>query len=280
MIKTIRRLNAEGNEMDIDGGVNMSGPVLAKAYDDLVHPVAEPVGEMLGYLPRTIRIGLSKWSQWIVNSEESLRRTGEALRDKASRIPEQRQCDPEPNVAVPAIMQVSYCYDSDELREMYANLLATAMDSLEKSHVHPGFVGIIQQLTPDEAKLLASLPHDQTSLSPVVDLRRTVQGKTGFITLFRNYSRLCEGICEYPQQGPTYLENLARLKLVEIPDDLHLTDDSPYEALINSEAVLEVQKSLPPNTHLDIHKKVVYLTNFGIEFIRCCIEDYSPEKYN
>lgn len=260
-------------------GVDIPDSVLAKAYDDLVHPTAEPVGEILGYLPRTIRIGLGKWRNWITNSEESLRRTGEALRDKAERIPEGRQCEPEPNVAVPAIMQISYSYDSEELREMYANLLATSMDSQEKSRVHPGFVGIIQQLTPDEAKLLASLPRDLESLSPVVDLRKKTDGADGFVGIFRNFNTLGDGVCEYPELSPSYLENLARLKLVEIPDDMHLTDDSRYEALINSKMVSDVRESLPSNAHLDVNKKVVYLTNYGLEFIRCCIEDYSPEKY-
>lgn len=253
--------------------------VLEKAYDDIIHPTAEPVGEMLSYLPRTIRIGLGKWEKWIINGEESLKRTAEALKDKASRIPADRQCEPEPNIAVPAIIQISYSYDCDELREMYANLLATSMDSKEKSWVHPGFVSIIQQLTPDEAKLLASLPPNQYSLSPVIDLRRITDGEEGFETLFRNFNLLGEGVCDCPEMSPTYLENLARLKLVEIPDDMCLVDESRYEALSTSEVVTEARECLPPGARLDIHKKAMYLTNYGLSFIRCCIEDYDPGKY-
>ena len=46
-----------------------SGGVLKKAYTDVVEPSAKPVGIMLSFLPRTIRLGLSKWEKWINNRE-------------------------------------------------------------------------------------------------------------------------------------------------------------------------------------------------------------------
>lgn len=59
-----------------------SGGVLKKAYTDVVEPSAKPVGIMLSFLPRTIRLGLSKWEKWIINGEESLQLTAEALQEK------------------------------------------------------------------------------------------------------------------------------------------------------------------------------------------------------
>ena len=89
-----------------------SGGVLKKAYTDVVEPSAKPVGIMLSFLPRTIRLGLSKWEKWIINGEESLQLTAEALQEKVEKIPEEKQCEPEPYVAVPAIQQIAYCFDS------------------------------------------------------------------------------------------------------------------------------------------------------------------------
>lgn len=60
----------------------------------------------------------------------------------------------EPYVAIPAIQQISYSYDSDELRDMYANLLANFMDKERSDLVHPSFVEVIKQLNPDEASSL------------------------------------------------------------------------------------------------------------------------------
>ena len=69
-----------------------SGGVLKKAYTDVVEPSAKPVGIMLSFLPRTIRLGLSKWEKWIINGEESLQLTAEALQEKVEKIPEEKPC--------------------------------------------------------------------------------------------------------------------------------------------------------------------------------------------
>lgn len=44
--------------------------------------------------------------------------------------------------------------DSEELRNMYANLLAKAMNVDEKDKVHPAFVELIKQMAPREALIL------------------------------------------------------------------------------------------------------------------------------
>jgi Abortive infection alpha len=47
-----------------------------------------------------------------------------------------------------------FASEEPDLREMYAKLLATSMDSATSDEAHPSFVTIIQQLTPDEARIL------------------------------------------------------------------------------------------------------------------------------
>ena len=44
-----------------------------------------------------------KWEKWIINGEESIRLTAEAVKEKAKEIPEDKLTEPEPYVAVPAI---------------------------------------------------------------------------------------------------------------------------------------------------------------------------------
>lgn len=80
--------------------VKQSSGALTEAYKDLVSPTAEPVGVMLSLLPRTIRLGLSKWEKWIVNGEESLKLTAQALQKKVESIPAEKQCEPEPYIEI------------------------------------------------------------------------------------------------------------------------------------------------------------------------------------
>lgn len=256
--------------------IEQSSGVLTEAYKDVISPSAKPVGTMLSYLPRTIRLGLSKWEKWIINGEESLRLTAEALKEKVDKIPEEKQCEPEPYVAVPAIQQIAYCYDSSELRDMYANLLAASMNTDKKWNVHPGFVDIIKQLTPDEAKLLKILPKNEQAYTPLLDLQIKLGSKVtdGQKTVFRNYTMYYDmNICEAPENVGMYLENLSRLKLINILEDVHLTDDNLYKVMENAPKLTDIKKrtKLKPGQSFTFKKKVFHLTAFGMAFIKCCI---------
>ena len=95
-----------------------SSSVLGKAYDDLVHPSAKSLGNTISLVPRTIGVWLCGWEKWVVNGEESVKRTIDAVGNRADNIPEEHLVEPPAHIAVPAIQQLAYCYDSADLREM------------------------------------------------------------------------------------------------------------------------------------------------------------------
>lgn len=254
--------------------IKQSSEVLSKSYDDLIHPSAKPIGQMLSYLPRTIRVWLSKWEKWIINGEESLRLTGEVLKDKLKDIPEERLCEPEPYVAIPAIQQIAYCCDSNELRELYANLLAASMNEDKKWKVHPGYVDIIKQLTPDEAKILKECPRSSNQYKPLIDLKvKHIGNETGESIILRNYS-IMDQFCETPQNISMYIENLNRLKIIHVPDDAYITEDRFYTPLIESERIYEEKNTnkLKEGDSFIINKKLFYVTDYGVGFIKCCVD--------
>lgn len=168
--------------------------VLGKAYDDLVHPSAESLGNTISLVPRTIGVWLRGWEKWVVNGEESVRRTIEAVGKRADGIPEEHLVEPPAHIAVPAIQQLAYCYDSAELREMYAKLLLSTMDDRTAEYVHPSFVQLLKELSPDEAKLLGTLiptEADDRPTIPLIDLR-IVSDATGLGS---------EGLAPIPLEG-------------------------------------------------------------------------------
>lgn len=87
--------------------------------------------------------GYDKISSWI----------GQKLSDRLANIPEDNIITPPINIAGPTIDAMRFTSD-DELREMYANLLATSMNNETASKVHPRFVEVIKNLTSDEAFIL------------------------------------------------------------------------------------------------------------------------------
>lgn len=259
--------------------VEQSSGVIEKAYDDIVHPTAKSVGNTLSLFPRTIGVWLGKWEKWIINGEESIRLTTQAVQDKAIQIPEEKLSEPEPYVAIPAIHQLSYCYNSEELREMYANLLVSSMNTDTKQLVHPSFVDIIKQLTPDEAKLLSTISRESGSYLksmkyiPLIDLQIKLDGNRGHVCLLRNYTNIGDDICESPQNISAYMENLDRLKLICILEDIHLTDNVCYASMESSPFYIAHKKlELAPEQSFVTKKKSFYVTAFGEAFIKTCIQ--------
>jgi hypothetical protein len=62
--------------------------------------------------------------------------------------------EPKPMIAGPTIDAMKYCGSKPHLRDLFANLPATAMDARTAENVHPAFVEIIKQLSADQAKMI------------------------------------------------------------------------------------------------------------------------------
>ena len=105
---------------------------ITEIYRDGLKPTVQPLGEVLGLLPRTLRVALNGWEKWLVNKEESLRLTAEAVREKANAIPEGKQVEPEPYVAIPAIQQNGRCIR--RLSMLSSNSIPTRPSSCVRCH--------------------------------------------------------------------------------------------------------------------------------------------------
>jgi hypothetical protein len=131
-------------------------------YEDLLQPTAKELGATLGTLARTINAALTPISLviWSFDAirEFVLTRVTEKLRNVSETDIE----TPNPIVAGPVLEALKYAGHEETLREMYANLLANALDKNTKDDAHPSFVEIIRQLSPEEAKMLVFLSSLET----------------------------------------------------------------------------------------------------------------------
>lgn len=59
--------------------------VVVEMYKDALRPAVKPIGEILGFLPRTVKLAFSGWEKWLINGEESLRLTAEAIKEKVKK---------------------------------------------------------------------------------------------------------------------------------------------------------------------------------------------------
>jgi len=135
-------------------GESAIGAAGKELYQDLLHPVLAPTGKVLGLIPRAINLALSPLEKWLSAKEYNVEETKKLLEKKLENVDPETIVPPEPYIAVPAMQYISYCQDNPDLRDMYAELLAKSMQEDKKDLVHPGYLEIIKQLSPDEAMLL------------------------------------------------------------------------------------------------------------------------------
>jgi hypothetical protein len=69
-----------------------------------------------------------------------------------------------------------------------------------------------------------------------------------------------------------YIDNLHRLKLIEVSSDLYYSDRSVYNALVSHEEIISAQKTeLEEGREYGVDIGSVRLTELGKVFIRACI---------
>jgi hypothetical protein len=179
-----------------------------------------------------------------------------------ANVPSEDIQPPPPYVAGQILLQLPFCADQERLREMYANLLAAAMNKGSASNVHPAFVHVVQQITPDEAIVLRHIaPHgSKFNLREVLDEDGSPRKNTRLIPA--QFRDVCEqaGVVAL-ELSETYLDNLLRLKVfVELQwseSDLHAAGWN-----IHGDFGASVET---------LGSRLVQLSAFGERFLATCI---------
>ena len=249
--------------------INKADSVIQEVYKDALQPSVRTIGDILGFLPRTVRLFFSGWEKWLINGEESLRLTGEAIEEKMKTVPADKIVEPEPYVAIPAIQQLSYCQDNHSLRDLYANLLVSSMDIDTKWSVHPSFVDIIKQLNPDEAKLLHVLK--AKNAYPLIDIRLN-NPSLGYGDIVVNFTNIGINGIDRKKSIPEYIDNLNRLGLIRVSQS-HLIDNSRYvETIRVCEELYQIPRTTADGWERTYYKHLFELTDFGASFVRVVVK--------
>lgn len=252
--------------------VETTKAIAADVYKDAFQPALKAAGSIVALPLQIIDAALSGPKLWVAEKQYNYERTIELLADKLKDTPPEKVVPPDNYVAVPALQQISYCFDSDELRDMYANLLAASMHEDKKWGIHPAFVDIIKQLTPDEAKLLKSLPASLSNNHPILEVHIKNVKEGSYRTIYSKYSDVADGVCDCPQNISAYIENLDRLKLIELDTTAYIKNEARYDRLKNSPTIKRITSDvLPKDSIYDYQKGCFSLSSFGLSFVNMCI---------
>lgn len=238
-------------------------------YQDAIQPSAKQIGKSLETITKAVNIALAPIKALVWGYEKIEEFISTRVAEKLKNVKEENITTPPPQVAGPAVEALRFSGHDENLRELFANLLATAMDKETVDKAHPGYVDIIRNLSPDEALLLNAFT-SRTSY-PIIEIHAKFKDASrGYTVLLTNYSHLHKIIAvKRPDLVPSYLNNLCRLGILEIPAGSHLTAEGMYDPLQNDDDLEKYKKQTDDmeDREFGFEKGLIRLSNFGQHFV-------------
>lgn len=261
----------ENKETNIKATIDaVTGLVTAiPVYQDTLQPAAKQIGRSLETVTKTVNIALAPIKALVWGYEKIEDFITTRVSEKLKNIPEENITTPPPEIAGPAVEALRFSGNDVNLRELYANLLASSMDINTQDLIHPGYVEIIKNLSSDEAVLLQIFRNK--FIYPLINIGGEMSDGKGSITEYTYFSHFDKiTSLKRPDLIPTYLDNISRLGLTEIPYDLHLSAINTYEPLENDLSLNPIKHKIENilNRKVVFERKVIKLTNFGKQFIQ------------
>jgi len=160
------------------------------------------------------------------------------------------------------------------LRERGEELLRRSRDVWSEDEAHPAYGRILEELAPDEARILLLLLRGGPQ--PSVDVR--TGGPVGMVSS----SLVAGGLTmigpragvRYLDEVPAYLNNLFRLGLVWFSRE-QLEDPLEYQVV---EAQPDVLAAMHSVRFPKVVRRSIHLTPFGVDFCRTCLVDENEQE--
>lgn len=191
-----------------------------------------------------------------------------SLANKINAIDKEKLKEPDMSIVGPALEASRYYIDEENLREMFANLVASSFNEDISDNAHPSFVEIIKQLNSDEAKILTYIKGKHFPTIHVVSQNNGSQSP-----IMMNFSDVSlKAQCELPEKIHSYLDNLNRLGLIQLHNQGSLTDKTLYSDIEKHPIIkhsIMLADSLGKSKIIHSHAQS---TMFGINFYNSCIK--------
>lgn len=244
--------------------------LLKEIYGDLAKPGVSQVGQAIGGI-----VGLGNTALLpvhLVNEKAKLylEKNLNSYREQMEAVGQDKVIEVAPEVGVPILEKLAYV-SNEELSQMYINLLAKASTVDGVNHAHPGFVKVIDSLSPDEGAFLRNI-RSHSSI-PFIEIRLKSDKKNEWNTLADMVlnSGVLSGLT-YPSNAPSYVSNLDALGILKIRRDIWMIPENIHYDSIwmqNKERYLQLEGHFSDRSLTHQNCKIDK-TAFGVQFIQAC----------
>jgi len=245
--------------------------LLGLLYKDTLQPSVQSLGVALGNIMEfcTTPFLLCKFGSEV--AKENFKKHLDNYAKKLESIPENEKIHVNPQIGVPLLDRLTYT-TNDEIAELFIKLLTRASATSTVNSAHPAFIQIIDRLTPDEAKILVYL-QDKKHV-PFVGLESKEQSARQYHPVRNHQTCLSfDLLLDFPENVPTYIDNLESVGVLELQSTIVLTDTKIYDRLYEIYKYDDLEDDVKQQlafTDMKRLKGTFKVTDFGQLFIVAC----------
>lgn len=198
------------------------------------------------------------------------------INSKYQKIPSEQIQEPPLNIIGPAIEASKYHIATEEMREMFANLVAHSCDKRMASALHPSFVTILTQISPVEANILSefrpkkefkigvsfptrengqNIPEPELSGTGVFSFPERVQPIANYYLANGNQrflvqANVIQSDIATIEEVSSAVTNLIRLGLIDVDFHVQITKEAAYDYFSRNDLYQVLQKDIQPGNQV------------------------------
>lgn len=165
------------------------------------------------------------YQKYKIKQTANLEKYANEVKSGIEKIPEENIQEPKMSVVGPALEASKFYIEEDEIRGMFAKLIASSMDKTQSINIHPSFVEIIKVLSPLDAQNLYYLYHNSDETISQIK----VNFESGGYRILNTHIFLGNPDCQDNVLIEPSIDNLIRLKLVDVTYSEYKTAENAYE---------------------------------------------------
>lgn len=247
--------------------------ILGMLYKDSLQPSVQLIGKALGTAMEFCTTPLLLCKFGSEAAKLNYQRHLDNYAAKIKHIPESEAIDVNPQIGAPIMEKLTYTTNED-IADLFTSLLAKASSSVTINQAHPAYIQLIERLSVDEARILKTLVG--VSFIPSINLKAyLIPEDRGFLEVLNNGTDIKADLM-FPENMPTYLDNLKSLGLLDNTHGNYKTDETLYQPLFDKYGYDSMNEAyLKTGQYLKLEKTKSYfqVTDFGRSFINACLTD-------
>lgn len=240
-----------------------------KALNNLLEPSTYAIGQTLGALLYSvfqvpIKYGIIKRAEFDKLAEE--------VSQKAKEIPEENRDDSKAGLMLKALEESKYQLNQEELRKMFAQLVASTLDNRKNQLISPRFATVLSQLSGDDARFLKFLATDKSGqlVYGYLIQRKEKYGKYKDLSRHMYNGPSINQYSVLPQSSVDVLQSLGVVVASEATYPSNPKLDQEYNRIEVAEKNLCQADSIQDQI-IEFQHGHVTLTTFGYSFAQCIL---------